>query len=66
MQIYASYKYPRSEINALRPGAAVQIARKFDPNMVTSDHDGGTRRVGPFQMKPAVALRCDLVVSLRH
>ena len=32
--------------------------------MVTSDFDGLTRRVGPFQMKPAVALRWASLVSL--
>ena len=57
LQIYASYKYPRPEVDKLKPGAAASIARKFDGSMVVSDYDKSTRRVGPFQMKPAVALR---------
>lgn len=57
LQIYASYKYPRTEIDKLKPGAASSIARKFDRSMVVSAYDESTRRVGPFQMKPAVALR---------
>lgn len=56
-QVYASYKYPRPEINRLKPGPAAAIAHSFDGSMVVSDFDGSTRRVGPFQMKPAVALR---------
>ena len=57
VQIYASYKYPRTDIDRLKPGAAASIARKFDRSMVVSAYDQSTRRVGPFQMKPAVALR---------
>lgn len=57
LQVYASYKYPRSEIDKLRPGPTASLARKFDGTMVVSDFDQSTRRVGPFQMKPATALR---------
>ena len=45
-------------MHKLKPGAAVQIARPFTQGMAVSGFDGSTRRVGPFQMKPAVALRC--------
>jgi len=57
VQVYASYKYPRRQIDQLRPGATISLARPFESSMVDSDFDGSTRRVGPFQMKPDVALR---------
>ncbi|KAK9906709.1 hypothetical protein WJX75_006533 [Coccomyxa subellipsoidea] len=56
MQVYASYKYPRSEISGLRPGRLVTQATEFTPRMLTSSN-GETRRMGPFDMKPGTALR---------
>ncbi|CAL8462316.1 g1849 [Coccomyxa elongata] len=57
MQVYASYKYPRSEVQQLRPGRVVTQATEFTPRMLTSAATGETRRVGPFDMKPNIALR---------
>lgn len=57
-QVYASYKYPRAEVQRLRPGRTVTQATEFTPRMLTSAATGETRRVGPFHMKPDTALRC--------
>ncbi|KAK9807034.1 hypothetical protein WJX72_011376 [[Myrmecia] bisecta] len=66
-QIYASHKYPRSEINYMRPGPHVAAAQAFEPPMLEAP-DGSTRRVGPFTMKPAVAQRFarDFLTSQEH
>jgi hypothetical protein len=56
-QVYASYKYPRAEVQRLRPGPAIAQAQPFSGRMLTSAATGETRRVGPFHMKPATALR---------
>lgn len=57
-QVYGAYKYPRAQMHQLRPGAAVAQAGAMTPQTLTSPADGATRRVGPFEMKPQVALRC--------
>ena len=57
-QVYGAYKYPRAQMHQLRPGAAVAQAGPMTPQTLTSPADGATRRVGPFEMKPQVALRC--------
>ncbi|CAL5227592.1 g10591 [Coccomyxa viridis] len=57
MQVYASYKYPRTDIQRLRPGKLLQQATDFTPNMLSSPDSGESRRVGPFHMKPATAIR---------
>ena len=57
MQVYASFKYPRTEIQRLRPGKLLQQATDFSPNMLSSPDTGESRRVGPFHMKPATAIR---------
>ena len=54
-QIYAAYKYPRKDVKAVRPGAAVAAARPFSPAMLEVAYDGSTRRVGPFEMLPGTA-----------
>lgn len=56
-QVYASYKYPRTDIHRLRPGKLMQQATDFTPNMLSSPDTGESRRVGPFHMKPATAIR---------
>ncbi len=61
MQVYASYKYPRLEVQQLRPGRVVTQATEFTPRMLTSAATGETCRVGPFDMKPNIALRCHLL-----
>ena len=60
-QVYGSYKYPRAEVQRLRPGPAVAQAQAFSARMLTSSATGETRRVGPFHMKPGTALRLDPV-----
>ena len=57
VQIYASWKYPRIDIHQLRPGKLVQQATDFTPIMLSSPDTGEARRVGPFHMKPATAIR---------
>ncbi|CAK0753060.1 hypothetical protein CVIRNUC_002192 [Coccomyxa viridis] len=57
MQVYASFKYPRIDIQRLRPGKLLQQATDFSPNMLSSPDTGESRRVGPFHMKPATAIR---------
>lgn len=57
-QVYGAYKYPRAQMHQLRPGPAVAGAGPLTPQVLTSPADGATRRVGPFEMKPQVALRC--------
>ena len=57
-QVYGAYKYPRAQMHQLRPGPAVAAAGPLTPQVLTSPADGATRRVGPFEMKPQVALRC--------
>lgn len=61
MQVYGSYKYPRTDIHRLRPGKIIQQATGFTPNILSSPDTGESRRVGPFHMKPATAIR-----SARH
>jgi hypothetical protein len=56
VQVYASYKYPRAQVQRLRPGRAVEQAGEFTRSTLTSS-SGDTRRVGPFHMKPDTALR---------
>jgi len=56
--VYGAYKYPRGQMHQLRPGAAVAEAGPMTPDVLASPADGATRRVGPFEMKPAVALKC--------
>ena len=61
-QVYGSYKYIRVEMDRLRPGAALAEAVEFSGDLLASP-GGGTRRVGPFTMKPHTALRygyCEL------
>ncbi len=62
VQVYASYKYPRTDIQRLRPGKLLQQATDFTPNMLSSPDSGESRRVGPFHMKPATAIRSVLNV----
>ena len=57
VQVYASFKYPRIDIQRLRPGKLLQQATDFSPNMLSSPDTGESRRVGPFHMKPATAIR---------
>ena len=57
VQVYASFKYPRTDIQRLRPGKLLQQATDFSPNMLSSPDTGESRRVGPFHMKPATAIR---------
>ncbi len=56
--MYGAYKYARGQMHQLRPGAAVAEAGPMTPDVLASPADGATRRVGPFEMKPAVALKC--------
>ncbi|MEW5313915.1 MAG: hypothetical protein WDW38_005447 [Sanguina aurantia] len=57
MQTYASFKYPRSDIDVLRPGPLLQLARSLDPEMLksSSGSPGTLRTVGPFTMRPEAA-----------
>jgi len=45
-------------MHQLRPGPAVAEARPLTLDILASPADGATRRVGPFEMKPDVALKC--------
>ena len=65
-QVYGAYKYPRAQMHQLRPGAAVAQAGPMTPQTLTSPADGATRRVGPFEMKPQVALRCATPCNCRQ
>ncbi len=56
MQVYASYKYPRTNLENLRPGKFLQQATDLHPSMLSSDM-GEDRRVDPFDMKPATLIR---------
>eukprot|EP00884_Botryococcus_braunii_P021726 jgi/Botrbrau1/8237/Bobra.0392s0032.1 len=57
LQVYGSWKYLRAEVHALKPGDLVERARPLTPDLLTSPTDGSTRRIAPFHMTPATAVR---------
>ncbi|GBF95931.1 hypothetical protein Rsub_08054 [Raphidocelis subcapitata] len=59
MQLYAAYKYPRADIDALRPGPLIGSARPITPDMLQAGPGApsDTRRVGAFTLPPEVARR---------
>ncbi|CAL5223953.1 g6557 [Coccomyxa viridis] len=56
MQVYASYKYPRTEIENLRPGKLLQQATDSHPSVLFSSKSGDGPQLGPFHMKPATLI----------
>lgn len=54
MQLYAGLKYMKSDVRPLHPGPWIDKATAFTHSMLDSS-DGGTRRVGPFNMEPEIA-----------
>ena len=59
MQLYAAWKYPRRDMEALRPGPLVGRARAMAPDMLSANPSApaDTRRVGAFTVTPDVARR---------
>ncbi|KAI8466101.1 MAG: hypothetical protein J3K34DRAFT_524776 [Monoraphidium minutum] len=59
MQLYAAWKYPRADVEALRPGPAVGAARAITPDMLEASpgSPSATRYVGAFTLQPDVARR---------
>eukprot|EP00775_Hariotina_reticulata_P011546 gene11546-11689_t len=59
MQLYASWKYNRRDVEVLRPGPLLQMARAITPDMLQATPGSGTdtRRVGPFTLDPQQARR---------
>lgn len=59
MQLYASWKYPRADMEALAPGALIGRARGMSPDMLAAyaGAPSETRRVGAFTVTPDVARR---------
>ncbi|RUO96649.1 DnaJ domain-containing protein [Jimgerdemannia flammicorona] len=56
MQTYASYKYRRDPVHAIR-GSSVKNAQPFSPSMLDAWDGSHVRKVDPFIMLPSVALR---------
>lgn len=59
MQIYASWKYFRRDVQALAPKECVKLAQPITPDMLQSSAESGlgARRVGPFTLEPVRARR---------
>ncbi|KAF6253314.1 hypothetical protein COO60DRAFT_429271 [Scenedesmus sp. NREL 46B-D3] len=59
MQLYASWKYLRRDVQALAPKEFVKLARPITPDMLQSSSEAGlgARRVGPFTLEPVRARR---------